>query len=158
MFDEAGHLASVDVWLGRAAKGLETEPFLRLFEKALHHLWQRTHLTLGSITLAAIADRVLHTASGKFPALSALKVEESGFTCHEFYECAKTLKRAEVEPWVRFLLVEFLTVLGSLTAEVLSPLLHEELSKVSINTEVQTDEGSQQSSRNLKRTGEEAKS
>lgn len=124
------HAREVDAWLARAARGLPPDRLLSLFERALHALWHRACLTLGDVTLMAIVDRVLHDARERSPVLSPLKVDPAGISCRELHETLGTLSRSELEQGMRFVLVEFLTVLGNLTAEILSPALHGELSRV----------------------------
>jgi hypothetical protein len=61
--DEADHVGHVDAWLDGAAKTLTSAQLITLFEQALGALWRRTEVTLGEVTLTAIVDRVLYTAS-----------------------------------------------------------------------------------------------
>src|SRR5207247_5134373 len=82
--DEASHAAHVEAWLDVAAKNLPPAQLVTLFERALDALWQRVHFTLGEVTLTAIVDRVLYTASEKYPFLSTLKVEGSEIRFGEF--------------------------------------------------------------------------
>jgi hypothetical protein len=104
---------------------------LRLFETALGALWDRTQTTLGEVTLTAIAERVLSKASEKFPLLSTLKVEPTeGIRCRELRKGIGSVPSSVLLEGVRYVLVEFLTVLGNLTAEILTPELHSELSQV----------------------------
>jgi hypothetical protein len=114
----------------RAATGLSPQRLLRLFEQGFATVWQRAHQTLGDVTLTAIVDRVLYGAAAQFPFLSALKIEAAGISWQELRERAGSLHRDQLADGLRLVLVEFLTVLGSLTAEILTPALHSELSKV----------------------------
>jgi hypothetical protein len=93
-------------------------------------MWVRAHQTLGNVTLSAIVDRVLYVAAEKYPILAALELTESGIHCQGLHQRAGMLDRGELAEGVRFVMVEFLTVLGNLTAEILTPALHAALSKV----------------------------
>jgi hypothetical protein len=128
--DEAAHVECVEAWLDRAAKTLAPAQLVTLFERALSALWRRAEVTLGEVTLTAIVDRVLYTASETYPFLSALKVETSGIGFDGFREQGAHV--ANLPEAVRLVLVEFLTVLGHLTDEILTPALHAELSKVAL--------------------------
>jgi hypothetical protein len=131
--DGGKHSACVDAWLEQAARGLAPEAFLRLFEMALGALWNRTATTLGEVTLTAIAERVLHNASETFSLLWSLKVEPTGgIQCQELRERIGSVQPAALVEAARFVLVELLTVLGHLTAEILTPELHAALSRVSL--------------------------
>jgi hypothetical protein len=133
VLDEGEHAALVDAWLERSAKGLSPEALVRLFEAALAALWARTQTTLGVVTLTAIAERVLHTASEKFPGFSSLKVEATGgIQCRDLRQRIDSAPDSELMQGIRFVIVEFLTVLGNLTAEILTPELHSELSSVAL--------------------------
>jgi hypothetical protein len=130
MRDANDHGACVDAWMERTAQGSPPDRLIQLFERAFSALWRRAHVTLGEVTLGAIVDRVLYYASERYPVLSSLKVESAGICCVELQERAGGLPRDQLAEGLRFILVEFLTVLGNLTAEILTPALHAELSKV----------------------------
>ncbi len=127
------HAACVDAWLERRGKDLSPEALLRLFEAALGALWARTATTLGEVTLAAIGDRVLYNASEAFPLFSSLKVEPAGgIAFSELKNRISSAQDGELVAGIRFVLVEFLSVLGGLTAELLTRELHSELSNVAL--------------------------
>ena len=128
------HAARVDAWIiERSAQDLSSEALLRLFEAAFGALWGRTKITLGEVTLTAIAERVLYTAAEKFPLFASVEVEPmDGIQCRELRERIGSVHGSELIKAIRFVLVEFLTVLGNLTAEILTPELHTELSKVAL--------------------------
>jgi hypothetical protein len=132
VLDEGQHEACVDAWLERSAKDPSPQVLLQLFEAALSALWTRTKTTLGEVTLTAIAERVLYNTSEQFPLFSSLKVEPTGgIPFRELREQLSSGHGSELTKGIRFALVEFLTVLGNLTAEILTPELHAELSNVS---------------------------
>ena len=92
------------------------------FEAALAALWQRSSLTLGEVTLTAIGERVLQVAAESYPVLATTEVGPGGVRCR-----VDTQDSAVVAAAFKFILVEFLTVLGNLTAQILTPSLHEVL-------------------------------
>jgi hypothetical protein len=106
-----------------------------LFEQAMIALWNRAHVTLGTVTLAAIMDRVLYTATEKFPLLESLKIGTNGvdFGGLREREPATAMSNSQLAEGFSYVLVEFLSVVGNLTAEILTPALHAELSKVRLN-------------------------
>lgn len=130
MLDENDHRARVDAWMERAAKEAPPERLFDAFERAFGAMWRRARVTLGDVTLMAILDRVLYTAGERFPLLSSLEVDATGLRSDKFRERALSLHRDQLVEGIRFILVEFLRVLGNLTAEVLTPALHSELAKV----------------------------
>ena len=131
--DTPSHVAHVDAWLKRSAKDLSPEVLLQLFERALGVLWARTTTTLGDVTLTAITDRVLYNASEQFPLFSSLEVEPTGgIQFRELRARVSSVSVSELKEAIRFVLVEFLTVLGNLTAEILTPELHSALSHVAL--------------------------
>jgi hypothetical protein len=133
LFDEGQHGVCVDTWIERSAENLPPERLLQLFDAAFFALWARTRITLGEVTLTAIADRVLYNASEKFPFFSSLEVDPTaGIQCRELGERIGSIQSPELIDGLRFILVELLTVLGSLTAETLTPELHSALSQVAL--------------------------
>src|SRR5690606_37974546 len=136
------HVACVDDWLGRSAKDLAPDALLQLFEVAFDALRACTSTTLGEVTLSAITDRVLYNAAEQFPLLSSLKVApDGGIQCIDIREHIGSVRASELRGGIRFVLVEFLTVLGNLTAEILTPELHSELLKVAATSTPANPEG-----------------
>jgi hypothetical protein len=130
--DEDDHTARVETWLERSAKDLAPTDLRRLLEAALGALWTRSKTTLGEVTLTAIAERVLYTTSERFPVFSSIKVEPKTGIAFRGNDEPRPAHEPELRSGIRFVLVEFLTVLGNLTAEILTPELHAELSTVDL--------------------------
>ncbi|MGA9523514.1 MAG: hypothetical protein WBV82_18775 [Myxococcaceae bacterium] len=141
-----------------AANGLPPERLILAFEQALDSLWRRAHQPLGEVTLAAIVDRVLYTAAEQYPILAPLKIDANGLRWQELRERAANMHDEQLTDAIRFVLVEFLTVLGNLTAEILTPSLHAALSAVT--PEINRDEKMSQRDRRGPPSlgGEDAKS
>ena len=137
---EGQHTNHVNAWIAREGKGLSSEQLLQLCEKAMAALWKRTYLTLGDVTLTAIADRVLYSAAEKYPPFESLRVEKTGIDWHVLHERRPALRQSELEQGVRFILAEFMAVIGSLTAEILTPALHAELSNVTLRNPASGDQ------------------
>ena len=154
MSDKADHQAQVDAWIERAATGASPEARVDLFETVLARLWEHSQTTLGDVTLSAIADRVLADAVDRFPVLAALTVEPTtGVQCRTLRDRAGSASESELHGGIRFVLVEFLTVLGNLTAEVLTSELHEQLSSVGPPAPLPAPKGARGSGRGSARTG-----
>lgn len=126
------HSHQVNAWMKQAGKGLPPQQVLQLFEQAMTALWNRAHLTLGDVTLSAILDRVLYNAAEKYPPFESLMVGPHGMDFEQLREQATVLDGDELAEGIRFVIVEFLTVIGNLTGEILTPSLHIELSKVTL--------------------------
>lgn len=125
MSDDHDHRHCVDAWLARCASE-SSSSCVDAFERAIAALWGRAGLTLGEVTLTAIVDRVLVNTAAAHPAFESLCLEAGGrVRCDELRAASSEL--AEVRAGARFALLELLTVVGNLTAEVLTPALHEEL-------------------------------
>jgi hypothetical protein len=130
MGDENDHKACVEAWMARGAKALPPERMIQAFEQGFGALWRRAHQTLGDVTLTAIVDRVLHNATQRYPILAAFRLEPTGLQWQGARDGVPNTQRDDVENGVRFILVEFLTVLGNLTANILTSSLHAELCKI----------------------------
>ena len=135
-FDPPGHVSFAEhgvvvaAWLAPAAEGLSADELLDLLERGFASLWRRAVLTLSDVTLLAIMDRVLCSVSESCPRLAPLGVSASGLDCRALREKGDALPRHQLVEGIGFVLVEFLTVLGNLTSEILTPALHAELSSV----------------------------
>ncbi|MDB4990999.1 MAG: hypothetical protein JWN04_6177 [Myxococcaceae bacterium] len=126
MMDGNEHSEQVDAWLRAAPKEHSAQQSLLRFELVFNTIVGRAQQTLGEVTLTAILDRVVYLAAEKFPLASGLKVESTGVSCRGLLDACGGRQDQVVEP-IRFLLTAFLTLLGNLTAEVLTPALHAEL-------------------------------
>lgn len=129
MEEQPDHSACVHAWLERATSGLPVRQLPLAFEQALNAVWRRAEPILGDVTLTAIADRVFYTAVERFPFLQSIDVSSGGVRCAALAARPEAGDSDLLVPGLRFLLVEFLTVLGNLTADILTPALHSELSK-----------------------------
>ncbi len=131
MADDSVHIKYVNEWMKRAVT-VSQDQLAGLFEKAMSALWHRTYSALGDITAAAIVDRVLYTATEKYSILGSLKLGfgAKGVNFAEFREQAGSVNDSELREAIQFVIVELLTVVGNLTAEILTPALHSELSNV----------------------------
>lgn len=131
MPEASEHEERVEAWLEATTPGASSEELVALLDRALNALWKRTKVTLGEVTLTAIVDRVLYSATEKFSFFSGIGLEPSvGFRCEGLREGTGALERSTLLAGARFVLVEFLTVLGNLTADILTPELHEALAGV----------------------------
>ncbi len=131
--DPGNHSTLVDAWLERVSHEPSLEATVRAFEVALSAMWTRTNLTLGEVTLTAIAERVVHNAARRFPFFSSLTVDATrGIQCGALRERLGPQHAAQLIDGMRFILIELLTVIGNLTADILTPGLHQELSKLTV--------------------------
>ena len=124
---ESTHSAAVDAWLARAlGAGASSADVVREAHAAVEAVWKRAVTALGSVTLSAIAERVLHNASERYGFLSAINPRPNGDARWRevLHERLAAVPSRELMEAVRFGLVELLTVIGTLTAEILSPDLH----------------------------------
>jgi hypothetical protein len=136
--DEPSHEAVVDAWLARSVDHDSTVEIVRLFHAALGAVWNRAVTILGPVTLTAIAERVLHNATERYPFLSAIdrrsnSDRRSGGDARwmeRLHERLVTVPRAPLIESLRYGLIELLTVIGALTAEVLRGELHAALEAV----------------------------
>jgi hypothetical protein len=126
MLSTLDHDACVDGWLADASAPTHAAR-VEAFEVATAALWARARVTLGDVTLTAIFDRVLIVTAQQFPSFAPLRLDPSGRVDASALR-ERPVERAELEGGIRFALVELLTVIGNLTADILTPALHAELS------------------------------
>jgi len=127
------HVKAVDGWLVRATVSSSTRGVIRAFEAALSGIWSRAVRTLGRVTLDAVAHRVLANAVDRFPFLDALQPLPIGLIrCDDLHLEARLVgvPHAELVRSMRSVLIELLSLLSSLTADILTPELHAELARM----------------------------
>ena len=131
MRDVGHHVSSVDRWLDGVGAGLSSAALVSLFDDAIARLTTRIRATLGEVTLTAIVGRVLRNASDKYPNLSVLEADPSGQVKFSgLTDNCRDIDPADLRHALRFVMIELLTVIGNLTAEILTEDLHSELGKV----------------------------
>jgi hypothetical protein len=133
---EQGHSAAVDAWIKQAIDGAAPGEVVELFRVAIETLWGRTVTTLGSVTLIAIAERVLSTATTRYSFLSVINPRPNGDSRwkQQLRDRLLQVPRPELIKGLRFAFIELLTVVGRLTAEILSPDLHAVLLEVTAHS------------------------
>lgn len=125
------HEASVDGWLARSIDHGSSADIVRLFHAAIDAVGQAAVTTLGSVTLGAIADRVLSNAIQRYGFLSSINLRSrDGRWREQLHEKLAAVPRAQLIEGLRFGLIELLTVIGALTAEILRDPLHAALAAV----------------------------
>jgi hypothetical protein len=126
LHDEPSHEAVVDAWLTRSACHGSSAEVVRLFHAALNAVWNRAVTILGPVTLTATAERVLHHATERYTFLSAINPKASGdaIWTERLHERLGTVPSAPLIEGLRYGLIELITIIGALTAEVLRGELH----------------------------------
>ena len=103
-----------------------------LFGLALLAIWDRAALPLGEVSLRAITQRVLLGANARFPCLATLGLSTVPDSFRTLGTCNADLDRQALLAAVRFVLVELLALIGTLTAEILTVALHDALRAVDV--------------------------
>lgn len=124
---DSDHRRCVEVWTQRWPRDWTPERRVTAFEHAFAALFWRAHQTLGGATVVAIAARVLSAATERYPELQGTVVGPRGLVLETLRSRASTLDDARLRECIHFALVEFLSVVGTVTAEILTPALHAEL-------------------------------
>jgi hypothetical protein len=127
-------MAQVGGW--RAPRDL-----IELMELALDAVCTSAQKMLGVVTLKAIVDRVLFNAREGHPFLADLTFESSKFDSKKMLAMSPLPDEAQAKAALRFVLVELLTVLGNLTAEILTPAFHGALTTLAAASSVPPTEG-----------------
>lgn len=131
------HAQAVEQWRKRVATADSPERIVAIFEHTFRTLWSRAQRTLGDVTMTAIVDRVLSVAAEHTPLLAGVHVDLQGVHCDGLLSEAEQLPPEETLQALSAVLTDFLTVLGNLTAEILTPAMHASLASVRLD-EVET--------------------
>jgi hypothetical protein len=121
------HSTIVEDWLSLLPVNSNKLKTFEFFEKAFNRVFDKASVSMSEITLSAILDRVLYNSAEQFPLLATLQIKND---CLNFTEFKKTLKKhseKEMKDAFHYMLTEFLCVIGNVTGEQLTPLLHKEL-------------------------------
>jgi hypothetical protein len=101
-----------------------------VFATAFNAIWGCAKVTLGDVTLRAVVKRVFYLASAPYPMFATLAVSSTGISSEGLDAWQGTWEGEGFEEGLRFVLLELLRMLGTLTADILTPSLHEALSEV----------------------------
>jgi hypothetical protein len=123
------HAKTVADWESRHGSGLTQKQKILLFEKALRAIEERTCQTLSRVTLAAVIDRLLHMGQDRFPILADAQLESFTFNFQAINE-SEAHGSEEHLAALRYLLIELLSVLSRITANILVAPLHQALAQV----------------------------
>lgn len=124
------HKTRVSSWAGPNAEALSAEQLIRLFGAAIRAVEQRSLATLSNVTLMVVVDRALRECVEKFPVLSEIKAQPQGMDLGALLGKSAGLEIKELREALEHLLVVLLTVLGNITADILTAPLHKALMEV----------------------------
>src|SRR5579859_4953152 len=124
------HARFVTEWWAERAPGLSPAGMVALFDLALSALWRRARRTLGEVTLGAIVERVLATSSELHPLLAGVRYDHGRISSEELRRHATELSEEALRTAFSAVLADWLTVIGNLTAEILTPALRATLSEI----------------------------
>ena len=124
------HYRAVEHWLNQNVRHLTPTQQVLILEKAIHAIELRACMTLSSVTLMVVLDRILCQTKEKFPILSRAILEKKSLS---FKAVDKVQDAHEISEALVFLLVELFRILGRMTADILTIPIHKELMKVTSN-------------------------
>ena len=127
---ESSHIAIVSAWMTRTLDGRGTAEIAPLFGAAMIAIWDRAALPLGEVTLGAIHRRVISRALRDHPVLAAIGLGKAPESFRTLAAHDAECDRGTLLTAIRYVLVELLTLMGTLTAEILTVALHDALSAV----------------------------
>lgn len=110
--------------------GFDCAQIAQIYAFAIQAIEKRSLVTLSSITVKVVADRVLHENREKFPLLALVTLEEQRMNTSRLSEGIADYGIEDVRNSLRHLLVQLLTVFGNITADILTEPLHRELLKI----------------------------
>ncbi len=124
------HAEQVRVWEEKNCTGLRSEQIAQLYARAVQAIENRSLVTLSSVTVKVVVDRALYESQGKFPVLAAVNIEGDRLNLTPLIEKCAGQDLEELRKALRFLLTEVLSVLGNITADVLTAPLYKKLAGV----------------------------
>jgi len=123
-----GHHAVVSAWFARA-RDLSDDALVDSAEAVLHDLWARAVGALGDVTVGAVLRRVVVHSVERHPLLRPVTVGAIGPRLSGLRSPSPPAAEGATAEALAALLVETLFVLGYMTADVLTPALHDVLAR-----------------------------
>lgn len=133
IFQNDIHVWVIKEWEKTAALNISKSKHKLIFQLAIVKILKRANHTLSSVTLKAINERVLHQCIEKYPVLSIIQLHSFEMIFDNFNINTNNYSEEEQIEALRFLLTDELSVLGRITADILTAPLHQELLKVTWN-------------------------
>lgn len=124
------HKEIVHLWEEKNLQGPGPEQVIKIYGSAILAVEQRCLDTLSSVTVQVVLDRVLHEGLENYSLLSTITIGPKGLNLSGLNHKNENYKLEEITESLRYLLIEFLTVIGNITSEVLTTPLHKELMEV----------------------------
>lgn len=115
----------IDAWLEQATRDLPSKKIVAVFSHVLKSLSRKASRSLNQLTLMAIVNRVLYQCKDKFPLLQELKVDSNGINFDQNQYQLEQADPDELKESFRYLFIELLSVLGDLTADVITSELED---------------------------------
>jgi circadian clock protein KaiC len=128
--EENSHSRHVRSWMEHAAKEVPSSALLVLFEEAWRALWRRSESAVGEVALESISQLIRANAVERYPFLSPLILKGPEVSYKALLGSLEELDKAELQAGLCIMLVEFLSVIGDLTDQILTPGLYEVLSRI----------------------------
>jgi hypothetical protein len=135
-YNRRNHTDQVKAWTQAATQDLSPEQLIAFFEQALSALWTQGRATMSSFMMTAVLERVIFNSAENHPVLSRLKIQETGISFEEIRKSKITSSESELIDAFQLMIVEFISILGGLTNEVVTPALYSELSKVKLEVKL----------------------
>lgn len=123
------HEAKVRVWLKETTTGMDASELIDHFEYAITVIWSRAADTVSDVTVAAVFDRVLTEAVHLHPCLALYNIQNGHLKLDKCRTELMLKTNEEIAQIMLFVFTEFLTILGNITAEVISNQMHKSLSQ-----------------------------
>lgn len=138
-FRYRAHGQIVAAWIEKNLADLSPAEMVESFEVFLHSLIRQTRTSISEVTLAAVLDRVLYNSSEQYPILKTLKQKNAQLSFSDLKSLDVDDDETEIKEAFHYLLTEIIFILGNLTGEQITPLLHGELDKVSASEAIKKE-------------------
>jgi hypothetical protein len=125
------HSSAVEGWMTCLPKDLKKQALVELFTSSFKRVLAKASVSISAVTLNPILDRVLYNSSEQFPLLATVKIDKEGLNFADLEKSLKKYDDKQIKRAFHYLITEFFYVIGNLTGEQLTPLLHKELNESS---------------------------
>lgn len=124
------HSGNVHAWLASAQKGLSSQDLIDLFGLGLDSVWTSAEKIISDVTLIAVFDRVAAYGQALYPWVPMIPLKANRPDLASMRAAAASIDRKETLMLIQILLTEYVSILGAMTGETLTPRMHRALKTV----------------------------
>ena len=123
----AYHSETIETWIQKSTGKLSSQNLSEFLELAINDIILKAQTSISEVTVLAILERVLYNSAERYSLLREVKIENDKLQFAMLHPSYKSYSNSEIREAFHYLITEFLFIIGNLTGEQLTPIMHDEL-------------------------------